>query len=134
MLERLVLLHAETFHHLRHAIRSAEIAHEVVFEADVEAAEARVTLARATPAELAIDTPSFVTLGTNDVQATDVRNAWAELNVGAAAGHVRGDRYAARLTGTRDDLGFLHVILRVQHGVRNLLALEHAREDFRRLN
>ena len=33
-----------------------------------------------------------------------------------------------------DDLGFLHVILRVQHGVRNFFALQHAAEQLARLD
>ena len=40
----------------------------------------------------------------------------AELNVGAAAGHVGGDGDRARHAGLRDDVGFLLVIARVQDG------------------
>ena len=42
-----------------------------------------------------------------------------ELDVGAAAGHVRGDRHRARLPGARDDLRLLLVVLGVQHVVRD---------------
>ena len=38
---------------------------------------------------------------------------------------------AARLAGARDDLGFLQVILRIQHRVRDLLALQHAARALR---
>ena len=41
----------------------------------------------------------------------------AEQNVGAAAGHVGGDRDRALAAGLRDELGFLRVVLRVQHDV-----------------
>src|SRR5690606_7271995 len=47
-----------------------------------------------------------------------LRHALAELDVGAAAGHVRRDRDRAGLTRARDDGGFLLVVLRVQHAVR----------------
>ena len=37
----------------------------------------------------------------------------AEHDIGTTAGHVRRDRDCAELTGLRDDLGFLFVVLRV---------------------
>ncbi len=40
----------------------------------------------------------------------------AELNVGAAAGHVGRDRDRARHAGFGDDIGFLFVEARVEHG------------------
>ncbi len=39
----------------------------------------------------------------------------AQHDVRAAAGHVRGDGHGAELAGLRDDLGFLLVVLGVQH-------------------
>ena len=46
----------------------------------------------------------------------------AEHDVGAAARHVGGDRHRAELTGLRDDLGFLLVVLRVEHVMLDALA------------
>ena len=43
----------------------------------------------------------------------------AELDVGAAAGHVGGDGDRARPSGLGDDLRFLLVVAGVQHVVRN---------------
>ena len=43
----------------------------------------------------------------------------AELDVGAAAGHVGRDRYRAGYARLRDDVGFLLVVARVQHLVRD---------------
>ena len=57
MLELLAFLEAEALHDFRHAIGRAEVAHQVVFEADVEAGRARIALARATSAQLAVDAP-----------------------------------------------------------------------------
>ena len=51
----------------------------------------------------------------------------AQQDVRSAAGHVGGDGDAALAAGLRDDLGFLRVILRVQHDVLQALALEHVR-------
>ena len=45
----------------------------------------------------------------------------AELNVGAAAGHVCRNRHITRAAGLRDDVGLLLVVARVQHLVRYFL-------------
>ena len=52
----------------------------------------------------------------------------AELNVGAAAGHVGGDRHRAGPAGLGDDEGFLLVIAGVQHVVRDLVLFEERRQ------
>ena len=46
----------------------------------------------------------------------------AELDVGAAAGHVGGDGHGAGPAGLGDDVGFLLVVAGVQHLVRDLAA------------
>ena len=46
----------------------------------------------------------------------------AEQDVGAAAGHVGGDRDGAFAAGLRDDLRFLRVVLGVEHDVFRALA------------
>ena len=51
----------------------------------------------------------------------------AEFDVGAAAGHVGGDRHRARRAGLRDDLRLLFVEARVQHRVRHTLLLAGSR-------
>ena len=101
MLQLLAFLEAEALHDFRHAIGRAEVAHEVVLEADVKASRAGIALARATAAQLAIDAARFVALGADDVKAAFVRHAGAEFNVGAAAGHVGRDGDCAALTGAR---------------------------------
>src|SRR6185312_12095792 len=58
----------------------------------------------------------------------------AEEHVGAAAGHVGRDGERLVATGLRDDLGLAHVVLGVEHRVRNVLLLEHVRENFRLLD
>ncbi len=54
----------------------------------------------------------------------------AELNVGAAAGHVGGDGDGARHAGLRDDGGFLLVMARVQHLVRDAALLQQVRRRY----
>ena len=58
----------------------------------------------------------------------------AELDVGAAARHVGGDRYGAGTTGLGDDLGFLLVVAGIQDRVRDLLLLQKLGQDFRLLD
>ena len=58
----------------------------------------------------------------------------AEQDVGAAAGHVGGDRDVVLAAGLRDDLGFLRVVLRVQHDVLDAALLEQRRQPLRLLD
>src|ERR1700735_4898214 len=48
----------------------------------------------------------------------------AQHDVGTAAGHVGGDRDGAAAAGLGDDAGFLLVVLRVEHVVRDAPLLE----------
>ncbi len=52
----------------------------------------------------------------------------AEQNVRATAGHVGGDRNGALSSSLRHELGFLRVVLRVQHDVLDAPALELRRQ------
>ena len=54
----------------------------------------------------------------------------AELNVGAAAGHIGGDGDAGRHARLADNLRFHFVIARVQNVVLDLLFLENGRQCF----
>ncbi len=58
----------------------------------------------------------------------------AQLDVGAATGHVGGDGDGARPAGLGHDLGFLVVEARIQHVVRDLGLLEFLRQRFRLLD
>ena len=69
--------------------------------------------------------------GSQDVQSAEVGDARAQLDVRAAARHVGCDGHGSSLSGARHDLGFLHMELRVQHVVWNLLALQHSTEQLR---
>ena len=61
--------------------------------------------------------------GADHVQAAELGDAVAELDVGAAAGHVGRDRHAAPLAGLRHDLGLDLVVLGVQDLVLDALRL-----------
>ena len=116
MLQLLAFFEAEALHDFRHAIGRAEVAHQIVLEADVEVRRARdrpgARSGRATGGRCGATSWRSVPM---TIQSARVRHAGAELDVGAAAGHVGGDGDRARLAGARDDLGFLQVIFRVEH-------------------
>ena len=104
-----------------------EEAHEVVLGRQEEARLAGVALAAGAAAQLVVDAARLVALGAEDVQAAELDDALAELDVDAAAGHVGRDRDRAGLAGLEDDLRLALVVLGVEHVVRDALALEQAR-------
>src|SRR5690606_39192233 len=120
----LALLHAGRLQPTLGALGIAEDAHQVVFERDVEAARTRVALTAGAAAQLIVDTPRLVPLGTDDVQTARRHHGIvtllplfthaaarflvvridggelrfeiaAEHDVGAAAGHVRRNGHRA---------------------------------------
>ena len=120
VLDRHVLVHAEPLHQPGDPL-GPEAAHQLVFERDVEAGRAGVALAAGATAELVVDAARLVALGADDVQTAGLGDAGAEDDVGAAAGHVGGDRHRLRLTGLGDDRRLALVLLGVEHLVRNAL-------------
>ena len=70
-LNGLVVGHVRLLHHAGDGIHAvtAEQAHEVVFEREVELRRARVALASRTAAQLVVDTARLVALGADDAQA-----------------------------------------------------------------
>ena len=95
-----------------------------VVEREELAVRAGVALPAAAADELAVDPLRFVQLGANHVQAAELVHAGAEPDVGAAAGHVRGDHHFAPLAGRGDDLGFLRDVPGVEHRVFDAACFE----------
>ena len=58
----------------------------------------------------------------------------AEDDVGAAAGHVRGDGHGPFAPGLGDDFGLALVMLGIQHLVRHAALFEHPRDHFAALD
>src|SRR6267143_1328971 len=132
-LAALVVGHPEHVHHALDAI-TAEDAHQVVVERQEEARGSRVTLAAGAAAELVVDAAALVPLGADDVQPAAIRHARAEHDVGAAAGHVGGDRHRARLTGIGDDQRLPLVLLGVEHLVPDAALFQQPGEALRLFN
>ena len=82
VLDRNAFLHPEPLHQTRDAIRS-EDPHQIVFEREIEARRARVSLAAGPAAELVVDAASLVPLGGDDVK-TARANDLVVLVVGLA--------------------------------------------------
>src|SRR5207247_8622597 len=110
-LHGLVVRHLEAGHDVLDPV-AGEQAHELVLAGEVEARLAGVALASRAAAELVVDPPRLVALGADDVEAAELEHALAELDVDAAAGHVRRDRDRTGLAGVLDDLGLALVRLR----------------------
>src|SRR5438132_3496679 len=91
MLEFLAFFKAEAFHDFRHPIGCAEVAHQIVFKADIKSRSARIALTRATPAKLSIYPARFVSFGSENKQSAELRHPASKFNVCAATGHVRGN-------------------------------------------
>ena len=116
-LHGLVVRHLEARHDVLDPV-AGEQPHEVVLAGEVEARLAGVALAARPAAQLVVDPARLVPLGGDDVEAAELEHALAELDVDAAAGHVRRDRDRAGLARVLDDLGLARVLLRVQDVVR----------------
>ncbi len=112
----------------RGAVRSRNERHhavpadEIVLEADEEPAGPRVALPPGAPAQLVVDAPALVPVRAEHIEAAQRRQpaakrrvASAEDDVGAAAGHVGGDRDGARHAGPGDNHGLTGIVAGVEH-------------------
>ena len=85
----------------------------------------------ARPRSWKIDAGALVTVRANHIQAAERSLVLAtEPDVGAAAGHVRGDRDRATRPGAGDDRRFHHVVSRVQHLAGHASVAKPRREPF----
>ena len=89
--------------------------------------------ARTSP-QLAVDTPRFVALGSDDMQSADVAHSGTEFDVRPAACHVCRDRHRAGESRILDDFRFTLMLLRIQHVMGNALPLQHPADRLRDLN
>ena len=113
---------------------AGEQADQVVLAGQIEAGLARVALAARAAAELVVDAARLVPLCREHVEPAGLAHALAELDVDAAAGHVRRDGDRAELTRVLDDVRLARVLLRVEDGVRDPLARQQLAEVLGRLD
>src|SRR4029079_4031372 len=132
-LHRLVVGDLEAVHDALDPVAGKET-DEIVLAGEVEARLTGVALAAGAAAELVVDPARLVALGAEDVETAELAHALAELDVDAAAGHVRRDRDRARLARLLNDPGLLLVLLRVEDVVRDALPLEQLGKVLRDLD
>src|SRR5829696_7979825 len=113
-----ILFEPDTLDDPLHSL-AAEEPQELVLEGQVEPRLAGIPLPTRAASELVVYTARFVTLGAEDVQAAQLRPSLAELDVCAAAHHVRSYGHGAPLAGPGDDLSLPLVLLGVEHAVRD---------------
>ena len=129
MLQLLAFLKTHLLHHLHDAV-GTEQAHQIVLQRNEKVRRSRVALARTASAQLPVNAPRLVAFRAQHVQTAHFGHAGAELDVRAAARHVRGDGDGAALAGARDNFRFLLVIFRVQDRMNQSIAFEHPRQHF----
>ena len=81
MLKFLSFFQAKPLHDPGHAVGRAEVAHEIVFKADVKTRAARIALARATAAQLPVDSARFVAFRSDDIESAAVRHGLTQFDV-----------------------------------------------------
>ena len=127
VLDRLPLFHPQLLHDRRDPV-GAEDPEQVVLEREVEARGARVPLPSRAAAQLVVDPAGLVPLRPDDVEPPLPDDPLAQLDVHAAAGHVRGDGHPSRMARLGDDLRLLLVVLGVQNVMGNAVAREQPGE------
>ena len=132
-LHRLVVGQLEALHDVVDAV-AGEQAHEIVLPGEVEARLAGIALTAGAAAQLVVDPAGLVALGAEHVEAAELAHRVVDLDVDAAARHVRRDRHGPDTAGVLDDLGLAGVLLRVQHGVRDALPLQELAQVLRGLD
>src|SRR5690606_3980664 len=83
---------------------------QVILEADEDLGAALIALTAGAAKELAIHTSGGVTFSEDDMEPTDVGDAFGEFDIRPAPGHIRRHSHCAFGTRLADDLGFKLVV------------------------
>src|SRR5262249_509686 len=87
---------------------------DLVLQRNDRLAAAGVTLPRTAAEQLPIDPTRFVVFGENHMQATALRYALWQTNVGAPSSHVGGDCHTSRLRSPRHHIGLVAILLGIE--------------------
>src|SRR5437879_5772999 len=113
------------------AERSGKVAFdEFVLGADESLGAAGIALARGAAKELAIDPARFVAFGGDDMKAAAFRDAFTELNIRAAASHIRGDSDVRGFSRQRDNGRFFMEANGVEHAKFQASLMQHRCQSF----
>src|SRR5919112_1602244 len=113
-----ILFESDTLDDPLHSL-AAEEPQKLVLEGQVEPRLAGIPLPTRAASELVVYTARLVTLGAEDIEATDLGHSLAELDVCTTARHVRSYGHGAPLAGPGDDLRLPFVLLGVEYVVRD---------------
>ena len=125
----LIVLHAKAVYHGGNPF-GAELAHEVIFQRNVEAAGAGVSLTSGTSSELSVNTAAVVTGCADDGKTAGLLHLRRELDIGTTACHVGGDGHVAGETGVGNDFGLAGVLLGVEDIGLDASHTHHAGKEF----
>src|SRR5690606_21261352 len=133
--------------------------HQVIFQREIKTCYPRIALTPCAAAQLVVDTPRFMALGTDNMQTTGFKNhvvtffplgftfldfLWrrvfqfgdfclpvtAEYNVSTATGHVSGDGYCTRHTRLSNNFCFLLMIFSIEYAMLNTRFIQAAGHFF----
>ena len=124
MLDLFVLRHAERIKHSHQTLR-AEQPHQIILQRKIELRLTRISLTSGSSAQLVVDTARLVALRSDDLKSARRLRLVVQLYIGSSSCHIGRDRDRTMLSGQRHDLCLLLMELRVEHGMRDSLPLEH---------
>ena len=75
----------------------------------------RIALTTTASDQLTVDAGRIVQFSADHVESTCSVDSFAQLNVGSATRHIRGNRHFARLSSTGNDLCFRFDLMSIEH-------------------
>ncbi len=122
--------HAHPFHDGGDLV-GTEDPQEIIFQGEVEAGGAGISLTARATSQLVVHPPAFVSFGPQDVEPVQFTNPFAQHNIRAPSGHVGGNGHGFCLTGVGNDFSLFFVVFGIEHGVGNAGPFEHFAQHFR---
>jgi len=127
MLNLLILCNTQRSKDLHQSLRTKQT-HQVILQRDVETGFTRVSLSTGTSTELIVNTSGFMTLCTDDHQATGISCHIIQLNIRTTASHVSGNGNCPCLTCLCYDLCLQFMEFGIQYIMLDSLSFQHAAE------
>ena len=133
MLDFLIFRNAESIKHADETLRSKQT-HQIILKGNIELGFARISLTAGTASQLIINTSGFMTLCTDDLQATGFSCHIIKLNIRTTACHVGCNGNRSVHTGIGNNFCFQLMELGIQYLMRNALLRKHTGKLLRCLN
>jgi hypothetical protein len=113
-------------------IVDAVLHEQVILQGNEKTRAAGVALTSGAAPKLVVDAAALVPVCADHIQAAEGGHTVTQSDIRSAPSHIGGYRYGAAFSGSFHDRGFLLVIARVQHFVRDVIEL--TAEPFRFLD